>query len=184
MACDLKIINDEDYQRWITDIKELVHVSQLKAAVHVNTEMIRMYWFIGKEISDKHAESLWGTSFYKTMSQSLKEEFPNVSGFSVTNLKYMKRFFEFYIGDDSNRQQVVDDLEKICSVPWGHHILIITKCANISEALFYIGKTIENGWSRAMLLNFWIQIYIMRKEKRLQILINSFQRCKVIWQKR
>lgn len=55
------------------------------------------------------------------MSQSLKEEFPNVNGFSVTNLKYMKRFFEFYKGDNENRQQVVDDLENICSVSWGHH---------------------------------------------------------------
>lgn len=134
--------------------KELVHVSQLKAAVQVNTEMIRMYWHIGKEISDKHADAIWGTGFYKTMSQSLKEEFPSVSGFSVTNLKYMKRFFEFYKSDNENRQQVVDDLEKICSIPWGHHILIMTKCENVTEALFYVRKTLENGWSRAMLLNF------------------------------
>ena len=87
MSNELKIINDENYQKWICEIKELVHVSQLKAAVQVNTEMIRMYWHIGKEISDKHADAIWGTGFYKTMSQSLKEEFPSVSGFSVTNLK-------------------------------------------------------------------------------------------------
>ncbi|MCM1568586.1 MAG: DUF1016 N-terminal domain-containing protein [Roseburia sp.] len=86
--------------------------SQLKAAVQVNTEMIRMYWHIGKEISDMHADAIWGTGFYKTMSRSLKEEFPSVSGFSVTNLKYMKRFFEFYKSDNKNRQRVVDDLEK------------------------------------------------------------------------
>lgn len=66
----------------------------------------------------------------------------------------MKRFFEFYKSDNENRQQVVDDLEKICSIPWGHHILIMTKCENVTEALFYVRKTLENGWSRAMLLNF------------------------------
>lgn len=154
MSNELKIINDENYQKWICEIKELVHVSQLKAAVQVNTEMIRMYWHIGKEISDMHADAIWGTGFYKTMSRSLKEEFPSVSGFSVTNLKYMKRFFEFYKSTDENRQQVVDDLEKICSIPWGHHILIMTKCENVEEALFYVRKTLENGWSRAMLLNF------------------------------
>ncbi len=154
MSNELKIINDENYQKWICEIKELVHVSQLKAAVQVNTEMIRMYWHIGKEISDMHADAIWGTGFYKTMSQSLKEEFPSVNGFSVTNLKYMKRFFEFYKSDNANRQQVVDDLEKICSIPWGHHILIMTKCENVEEALFYVRKTLENGWSRAMLLNF------------------------------
>ena len=154
MSNELKIINDENYQKWIREIKELVHVSQLKAAVQVNTEMIRMYWHIGKEISDMHADAIWGTGFYKTMSRSLKEEFPSVNGFSVTNLKYMKRFFEFYKSDNANRQQVVDDLEKICSIPWGHHILIMTKCENVEEALFYVQKTLENGWSRAMLLNF------------------------------
>ena len=154
MSNELKIINDESYQKWICEIKELVHVSQLKAAVQVNTEMIRMYWHIGKEISDMHADAIWGTGFYKTMSRSLKEEFPSVSGFSVTNLKYMKRFFEFYKNDNENRQQVVDDLEKICSIPWGHHILIMTKCENVEEALFYVRKTLENGWSRTMLLNF------------------------------
>ena len=100
-----KIINDENYQKWIGDIKQLVHVSQLKAAVQVNTEMIRMYWYIGKEISDKHADSIWGTGFYKTMSQSLKEEFPNVSGFSMTKammkivnrlLTIWKRFVRYH----------------------------------------------------------------------------------------
>ena len=65
MSNELKIINDENYQKWICEIKELVHVSQLKAAVQVNTEMIRMYWHIGKEISDKHADAIWGTGFYK-----------------------------------------------------------------------------------------------------------------------
>ena len=74
------------------------------------------------------------------MSQSLKEEFPSVSGFSVTNLKYMKRFFEFYKSDNENRQQVVDDLEKICSIPWGHHILIMTKCENVQKHYFMYAK--------------------------------------------
>lgn len=110
-----------------------------------------MYWHIGKEISDMHADAIWGTSFYKTMNQSLKEEFPSVNGFSVTNLKYMKRFFEFYKSDNANRQQVVDDLKKICSIPWGHHILIMTKCENVEEALFYVRKTLENGWSTLMM---------------------------------
>lgn len=70
MGNDLKIMNDDNYQAWIRNIKELVHVSQIKAAVQVNTEMIYMYWHIGKEISDKQADSVWGSGFYSTMSQS------------------------------------------------------------------------------------------------------------------
>jgi len=115
--------------------------------------MLRLYWDLGKEIVEKKAESLWGSGFYDSMSRSLKEEFPYATDFSVTNLKYMKRFYLFYAGF-TNRQQVVDDLERMYSVPWGHHILFFTKCNGIEEALFYAQKTIENGWSRAALLNF------------------------------
>lgn len=86
------------------------------------------------------------------MSRELKKSFPNTEGFSVTNLKYMKKFYMFYSG--SNRQQSVDDLEMIYSIPWGHHIMIFTKCKDVKEAMFYVNKTLENGWSRAVLSNY------------------------------
>ncbi|MBO5158023.1 MAG: hypothetical protein J6B94_00330 [Lachnospiraceae bacterium] len=63
----------------------------------------------------QQVESIWGIGFYKTMSQSLKSEFPGMEGFSATNLKYMKKFYMFY--SEINRQQAVDDLEKIYAVP-------------------------------------------------------------------
>ena len=153
MPKSLKVVNDDIYINWITDIKSRIRQSQIKAAIRVNKEMLRLYWDLGKEIVEKKAEALWGSGFYDSMSRSLKEEFPDATGFSVTNLKYMKRFYLFYAGF-TNRQQVVDDLERMYSVPWGHHILLFTKCNGIEEALFYIQKTIENGWSRAVLLNF------------------------------
>lgn len=77
------------------------------------------------------------------MSRELKKSFPNTEGFSVTNLKYMKKFYMFYSG--LNRQQSVDDLEMIYSIPWGHHIMIFTKCKDVKEAIFYVNKTLENG---------------------------------------
>jgi predicted nuclease of restriction endonuclease-like (RecB) superfamily len=77
-----------------------------------------------------------------------------MDGFSVTNLKYMKRFYLFYYDDNEIGQQLVDQFEKLCGIPWGHQILLISKCHTVQEALFYINKTLENGWSRAMLLNF------------------------------
>ena len=108
-------------------------------------------------------------------------EFPDMKGFSPTNLKYCKRFFLFYAQDDSIRQQVADELnpkianeqltknrglaslrqssEKledhpIFQIPWFHHVQIFTKCETVHEALFYVQKTIENGWSRSVLMNF------------------------------
>lgn len=93
MSNELKIINDENYQKWICEIKELVHVSQLKAAVQVNTEMIRMYWHIGKEISDKHADAIWGTGFYKTMSQVFKRGISKCKWFFGDKLEVHETLF-------------------------------------------------------------------------------------------
>lgn len=154
MSADIKILNDSRFKEWILVIKKRVRQSQLKAAVRVNKEMLRLYWDLGEDIVKKEAEAVWGTGFYDTMSRSLKDAFPSLSGFSVTNLKYMKRFYLFYSDVLLNRQQPVDDLEVLYSVPWGHHILIFSKCQTVDEALFYVRKTVENGWSRAMLLNF------------------------------
>ena len=88
------------------------------------------------------------------MSSELKDAFPGMEGFSVTNLKYMKRFFQFYSNDYEIGQQPVDQFEKLYSIPWGHQILLITKCKTVREAFFYVNKILENGWSRAVLLNF------------------------------
>ncbi len=151
MGCE-DITNNKEFEKWIVDVKKLVKQSQLKATVRVNAEMLKMYWEIGKRIEEQHADAIWGNGFYKEMSRELKKSFPNTEGFSVTNLKYMKKFYMFYSG--LNRQQSVDDLEMIYSIPWGHHIMIFTKCKDVKEAIFYVNKTLENGWSRAVLSNY------------------------------
>lgn len=99
----------------------------------------------------------------------LKDIFPEVKSFSPTNLKYMRYFFEMYptvqnrqqsvddLGKLENHQQVVDDsdMDAIFHIPWGHHVQILGKCKNNPDkALFYVKKTLENCWSRAVLLNF------------------------------
>ena len=91
----------------------------------------------------------------------LQKEIPNVKGLSVTNLKYMKKFYEMY--SPLNRPQLVDDLrishssgnfDKICSIPWGHQRYIMDRCeGDLNKAFFFISKTLENSWSRAVLLN-------------------------------
>lgn len=154
MAKDLKISNDSYFGDWMKRIKLRIRESQLKAAVRVNTELLRLYWDLGKDIVQRGVEAKWGSKIYFTMSAELKAEFPGMDGFSVTNLKYMKRFYLFYYDDNEIGQQLVDQFEKICMIPWGHQILLISKCRTVQEALFYINKTLENGWSRAMLLNF------------------------------
>lgn len=146
--------NNEQYIGWILDLKQKIQQSQIKAAIQVNSALIEMYWDLGKEISERNFENTYGSGFFLQLSKDLRTEFPEIKGLSESNLKYCKRFYQFYNQTDKNRQQVVDDLmHHIFLIPWGHHIVLITKCKTQAEAHFYIGKTIENGWSRAILIN-------------------------------
>lgn len=128
--------------------------SQIRAVVKVNEEMLRFYWMLGKGISSLSDKYGYGSGFYKTVSEDFKDIFPEVKSFFSTNLKYMRYFYEMY-PDAQNRPQSVDDLNMIFRIPWGHNRIIIDKCKNNTEkALFYVQKTLENNWSRDVLLNF------------------------------
>lgn len=158
------INTDTEYKNWISELKQRIRQSQIKAAVKVNTELIRMYWELGKDIVEKQAEAKWGSGFFKQLSDDLNNEFKNMQGFSITNLKYMKRFFLFYNQNNKIRHQVGDELTKLlCAIPWRHQIEIFTKVQSIDEALFYIHKTIEQGWSRNVLMHY-ISIDLYRTE--------------------
>ena len=162
------IKTDERYKKWISDISQRFRQSQLKASVRVNSEMLRFYWSVGKDIVFMSGKAGYGSNFYKTVSSDLQDIFPDIKSFSPTNLKYMRYFYEMYpaanknsqqlVGvavHDRNRQQSVDDFRVIFQIPWGHHIQILGRCKGNSEkALFYVRKTIENNWSRSVLLNF------------------------------
>lgn len=151
------IINrSEEYFEWIKNISLNFKQCQIKAASKVNTEMLKFYWSLGKDIYNIEKKSKYGSGFYKKLSNDLKKELPDVKSFSVTNLKYMKYFYTMY-HKESSGQQLVDDFvdERIFSIPWGHHIQILNKCKNDQKkALFFVSQVLENNWSRAVLLNF------------------------------
>ncbi len=170
---------DEGYVQWMADIKQRFRQSQLKAAVRVNTAMLEFYWSLGRDIVELRAESKWGSGFFNQLSLDLRTAFPDETGFSVTNLKYMKRWYSFYSEGITNRQQAVDEFnvanrqqavdefeedkkgqqvvgqlqfpDTFGLIPWGSHILIISKCQSLDEALFYINRVAEEGWSRSRL---------------------------------
>lgn len=145
---------DPEYVAWISELKTRYHTSQAKAATQVNRYMLEFNWSLGHDIIEKQAESKWGSGFFNQLSLDLRHTFPQATGFSVTNLKYMKRWYAFYNKAVAIRQQAVDELslpELFVKIPWSHHIKIITACKSCDEALFYINKTIEGNWSRNML---------------------------------
>ena len=167
MASLIKI--DGDYATWIKDLSLRFKQSQIKAAIRVNSEMLRFYFSLGADIVNKKAESRWGDGFFKNLSKDLQNELPGVRGFSETNLRYSKYFYLLYnqtltihpqVGDKFYNQdfiispQVGDQLD-IFQIPWSHHKYIIDKCKkDTDKALFYVRKTLENNWSRNVLLNF------------------------------
>jgi predicted nuclease of restriction endonuclease-like (RecB) superfamily len=175
------LFDDKEYRVWVKELKDRIRGSQVKALVRVNSSMLELYWSIGADIVNKQAESKWGSGVIRNLSQELRGEFSDASGFSETNLKYMKRFYLTYSRSSAAQQsekpialigqRVVDQLSAedsladygndqdalpaiMASVPWGQHIEIFTRSKSVEEAVFYVAKTVENGWSRATLKDY------------------------------
>ena len=154
---------DGEYADWIMDLSLRFKQSQIKAAIRVNSEMLRFYFSLGADIVNKKAESRWGEGFFKNLSRDLQDALPGVRGFSVKNLYYMKQMYLLYkdwiekfpqdVGKIKDNNTL--NLDDLFSISWSHHRFIIDKCKNnVSKALFYVRKTLENNWSRNVLLNF------------------------------
>ena len=106
------IIKSKDYKLFIKDIKSRIQHAQIKAAVSVNTEMLHLYWDMGKEITEKQKQTKWGDGLLDTLSKDLKDIYPDIKGFSLRNLKYIRQWVQFW-ELSSKRQQLV------AQIPWG-----------------------------------------------------------------
>jgi len=143
---DLAINNE--YKRWLIEVKTAILQSQIKAAVRVNVELLQLYWRLGAMIVGKQQDSSWGSSLVQQLSQDLRHEFPDMKGFSRTNLTYMRQWYLFYRQEDTIVPQVVGQLEtpkyeEIFQIPWGHNREIISKCQDLWEARYYVQQTIQ-----------------------------------------
>jgi len=153
-----ELILNKEYKTWLADIKLKVRNAQLKAAVRVNSEMLLFYWNLGAEIVAKQAGAKWGDGFLSQLSKDLMSEFPDIKGFSLSNIKYIKQWYQFYTGNKSIGQQPVGQIgqqgiAQIAQIPWGHNIAIMSKCKNVKEAVFYVQNTLEHNWSRDVLIH-------------------------------
>ena len=131
------------YVEWITDLKVRIRAAQQRAALAVNTEMLQLYWQIGRDILDRQAEAGWGTKILSRIEADLRAEFPEMRGFSQTNLKYMRMFAGAW-PDPSIVQRVVGQL------PWGINITLLTKLKTPEERLLYAVRAVDHGWSRPL----------------------------------
>jgi predicted nuclease of restriction endonuclease-like (RecB) superfamily len=140
-----RITKDKDYTAFIHDLKLRVQNAQIKAAVSVNEELLHLYWDLAAKIVEKQKFATWGEGFLEQLSRDLREEFPDMKGFSKRNLELMRQWYKFWMEEEPKTQQLV------AQIPWGHNLVILGKAQSHEEALFYVQKTIRNNWSRAVL---------------------------------
>ncbi len=135
-----------DYQSFIEDIKSRILSSRYQAARAVNKELILLYHHIGTQILEKQKIQGWGSKVIEQISKDLKSEFPEMKGFGVSNLYYMRRFAEIFTLE-TILQPVVGELA------WSHHLTIMEKTKSQEESEFYIQQAAKNGWSKSTLIH-------------------------------
>ena len=132
---------DEAYPRFISQLKGEIRGVRIHAALQANSTLLQLYWTIGSRIVQMQTEEGWGAKVIDRISHDLSEAFPDMKGFSSTNIKYMRRFAAAWPRKQIG-QHPVDQL------PWGSNIVLITKLETMEERLWYASKAVEGGWSR------------------------------------
>jgi predicted nuclease of restriction endonuclease-like (RecB) superfamily len=135
-----------DYTSLLAELKERIRTASLKAAVAVNQELILLYWSIGRDILDRQTTAGWGARVIDRLAADLRRDFPEMTGLSPRNLKYMRAFADAF-PDLEIVQQVVARL------PWGHVVKLIETIKDTVERLWYARQAVEHGWSRNVLVH-------------------------------
>jgi predicted nuclease of restriction endonuclease-like (RecB) superfamily len=138
--------NPTGYAHLLSALKARIRAARLRASLSVNQELIELYWNIGQEILKRQDEEGWGTKVIDRLAVDLRRDFPEMTGLSSRNLKYMRALAEAY-PDESFVQQVVARL------PWGHNVRLIEAVKSPVERHWYARQTIEHGWSRNVLVH-------------------------------
>lgn len=140
-----KISHNSDYQKVIEAIKQRIQASQTRAVLAVNTELLNLYWDIGKQLDGWQRERAWGSAVVEQMAQDLQSLYPGMKGFSRTSLFAMRQFYAFFCERFESVPQVVGQL------PWGHLRTLMAKIKSVDTALLYAQGCVEHGWSRTVL---------------------------------
>lgn len=164
-----------DYVAVLEDIRSRIRTAQVRAALSVNRELIRLYWEIGGLIVRRQRAEGWGKAVIERLAQDLRGAFPEMTCFTARNIWHARAFFLAYRDVPEFLKQPVSELERVQSkpaadqgatsgpppqpflgIPWGHNILLLQRLKNLDQRLWYAQQTIANGWSRSMLRH-WIE---------------------------
>ncbi|MEM6298492.1 MAG: DUF1016 N-terminal domain-containing protein [Bacteroidota bacterium] len=137
-----KMRSNTEYLNWIQELKNKIRDAQNKVTFSINSQLLELYWEIGRELALQQRNVTWGNNYIEATANELRSSFPQIRGFSRRNLYAMRQWYLFY----SQESEFVP--QGVAQIPWGHNRLIITKIKDIAEARFYIAEVIENGWDR------------------------------------
>jgi predicted nuclease of restriction endonuclease-like (RecB) superfamily len=157
------------YAAFLDSLKKRIQRAQTKAILAANREVIQLYWDIGRLICERQEHAGWGQSVLERLADDLRKAFPGVTGFSRSNVFRMRAFYLAYRPAEKVAQavrqtkaiqkvaQAVRQLEserppaEVVALPWGHDVILIQKVKDRAQRLWYAAKTVEHGWSRAIL---------------------------------
>ncbi len=155
-----------DYKNWLASLKSRIQSAQQRATLSVNRELVMLYWQIGRDILDRQQAQGWGAKVVTQLAKDLTSAFPDMKGFSRSNLMYMRAFHEAW-PEESIVQQLVGQL------PWGQNLLLLTKLKTSEERQWYAAKAIEHGWSRNVM---WHHISTQLQQRTGNAVTNFGQR--------
>ncbi|MDR2466365.1 MAG: DUF1016 N-terminal domain-containing protein [Prevotellaceae bacterium] len=121
-------------------MKTKIHAARNKLAFSINSQILELYWEIGRDIAEKQKKSGFSNGFMDKIAEELKHEFPEIRGFSRRNIYAVVQWYKFY----SAKYQFVPHLA--AQIPWGHNRLIASKAKDIETAEFYVAETARNAW--------------------------------------
>lgn len=133
----------DEYFNILENVKKEISSSQYQVVAAANKSMIRLYWNIGNVISEF---SKWGNKFIENLSKDLKLSYPNAKGYSIRNLKYMKKFAERF-----KDFEIVQEV--LAQINWYSNLTLLDKVKTKEEHIWYAKECIENGWSRNVLVH-------------------------------
>ena len=142
-----RFASPEGYEPFLKDLKDRIRTAQVRAALAVNRELVLLYWSIGRDILARQQQYGWGAKIIDRLAADLRKAFPEMTGFSPRNLKYMRAFAEAWPEDG----QIVQQLAAL--IPWFHNCVILSRLESPAEREWYIRQTIQNGWSRNVLVH-------------------------------
>ncbi len=130
-----------EYNQLLADLKSRVATSRYKAALSVNQELTLLYHHIGRSILSAQEQEGWGAKVIDQLSKDLQSAFPDMKGFSVRNLKYMRKFAQEY-------PDIAFVQGPLAQLSWYHTVTLMDKVPDKEIRLFYIKHAVAQGWSR------------------------------------